>query len=177
MAVSGSGATVYAAGGFTTIGGQPRNFLAGVNAADGSAASFNPNPNNAASAIGVSASAVYVGGSFTSLGGVVRHSIAALNATDGTATSFDPNAGFGTGNATVYALAVTGSHGRVRGGFFTSIGGQPRNYIAALNAADGTATSWNPGANSTGRSRCRFDPLCGRRLPSIGGQPATSSQR
>jgi predicted small secreted protein len=33
------------------------------------------------------------------------------------------------------------------GGYFTSIGGQNRNYIAALDATTGKATSWNPNAN------------------------------
>ena len=33
------------------------------------------------------------------------------------------------------------------GGAFTSIGGQARNYIAALDAATGAATAWNPNAN------------------------------
>ncbi|MBI2618691.1 MAG: fibronectin type III domain-containing protein, partial [Ignavibacteriales bacterium] len=34
------------------------------------------------------------------------------------------------------------------GGLFTSIGGQTRNRIAALDASTGLATSWNPNANS-----------------------------
>ena len=33
------------------------------------------------------------------------------------------------------------------GGTFTSVGGQTRNRIAALDAATGTATAWNPNAN------------------------------
>jgi hypothetical protein len=33
------------------------------------------------------------------------------------------------------------------GGYFTSIGGQTRNYIAALDE-NGNATAWNPDANS-----------------------------
>jgi hypothetical protein len=30
------------------------------------------------------------------------------------------------------------------GGYFTSMGGQPRNHLAAVDAVTGTATSWNP---------------------------------
>ena len=33
------------------------------------------------------------------------------------------------------------------GGTFTSIGGQSRNRIAALDATTGLATAWNPAAN------------------------------
>ena len=175
LAVSVDGLTVYAAGGFSTIGGQPRNNIAALNTADGTATTFNPNPNNAAGAIGVSASAVYVGGFFTSIGGVVRHSIAALNATDGTATSFDPNPSYSPNSrATIYAFAVSADGSTVYvGGFFTLVGGQPRNYIAALNAADGTATSWNPGASSIVQTLALSDPLLyvGGIFTSIGGQP------
>jgi len=35
------------------------------------------------------------------------------------------------------------------GGFFTSIGGQVRTGIAALDAATGTVTDWNPSANNS----------------------------
>jgi trimeric autotransporter adhesin len=178
LALSVNGLTVYAAGGFNSfdglpsIGGQARNYLAAINAADGTATAFNPNPNDAAFAVGVSGSAVYVGGAFSSIGGLVRHGIAALNAADGTATSFDPNASFGAGNATVYALAVSGST-IYAGGFFTSVGGQPRNYIAALNAADGTATTWNPGSNSTVETLVVSGSIiyAGGDFTSIGGQP------
>ena len=150
VAVSSDGSLVYAAGGFNSsngspsIGGQARNYAAAVNAVDGTATGFNPNPNALVTAFGVSGSAVYLGGYFSSLGGVVRHSIAAISAIDGTATGFDPNAaGFNGGTATVYALAVSGST-VYAGGYFGSIGGQPRASIAALNIADGAATNWDP---------------------------------
>src|SRR5204863_1140366 len=60
----------------------------------------------------------------------------------GTLSPWNPNA-----NTTVYALAVSGST-IYAGGDFTSIGGQSRNKIAALDATTGSATSWNP--NATG---------------------------
>jgi len=150
LAISSDNSIIYVAGGFNSsngspsIGGQARNYAAAVNAVDGTATGFNPNPNAVVAAFGVSGSAVYLAGYFSSLGGVVRHSIAALSATDGTVTSFDPNAaGFNGGTATVYALAVSGSTVYV-GGYFGTIGGQSRASIAGINAADGSATSWDP---------------------------------
>ena len=46
-------------------------------------------------------------------------------------------------------------------GFFTSIGGQPRNQVAALDAASGSVTPWNPNVNG-GVSR----PGAGQDAPS-----------
>lgn len=151
LAVSAS--TLYVAGSFKSndgslsIGGQARNYAAAFNLADGAITAFDPNPNYLVGAFGISGSAVYLAGYFSSLGGVVRHSIAALSALDGSATAFNPNAlGFNGGIATVYALAVSGST-VYAAGYFSAIGGQPRASIAALNAADGSATSWDPSAH------------------------------
>jgi len=35
------------------------------------------------------------------------------------------------------------------GGSFTAIGGQPRNRLAALDAATGTATAWDPNVDDS----------------------------
>lgn len=150
FALKASGSTVYVAGGFKSsdgspsIGGKARNHVAAL-AADGTASSFDPDPNGLVGAIGVSDSAVYLGGYFSSIGGVVRRSIAALRACDGSVTGFDPNAG-GIRDGfipIVHALAVSGST-VYAGGYFGSIGGVPRASLAALDAVDGSATSWDP---------------------------------
>lgn len=182
VALAVSGSTVYAAGGFrsvdgsASIGGQVRNYAAAVDAGDGTVTGFDPNPNGVVGAVAVAGSAVYLAGFFSSLRGVVRNSIAAIDATDGTVTGFDPNAvGVNGGNAIVYALAVVGSTVYV-GGFFGTIGGQPRKYIAALNAADGTATTWNPNASSTVRALAASGQLvyAGGGFSTIGGQTRKS---
>jgi hypothetical protein len=59
------------------------------------------------------------------------------------ATTWNPSA-----SSFVNALTLSGST-VYAGGQFNSIGGQPRNNIAALDVATGNATSWNPGANNT----------------------------
>ena len=96
------------------------------------------------------AGGVYIGGNFTQLtpagGGpaVTRNRIARINA-DGSIHPWNPDA-----NGGVNDLAVSGNTVYV-GGNFTSIGGQARNYIAALDATINTnnAMAWNPDANGT----------------------------
>jgi predicted small secreted protein len=135
-----SNGTLYAGGGFTSMGGKTRNYLAALNATSGSLLSWNPNANMEVQALAVSGSTVYAGGNLTSLGGETRNYIAALDATTGKATSWNPNA-----SSYVYALVV-GNGAVYAGGDFTKIGGQTRYYIAALSPSSGNALSWNPGS-------------------------------
>jgi hypothetical protein len=67
LALSTYGDSVFAGGTFTSIGGQLRNYLAGLSTVSGAASDFAPNPN--ASVLAVSAGPrLYGGGSFTQVG-------------------------------------------------------------------------------------------------------------
>lgn len=74
-------------------------------------------------------------------------------------------------NDVVYALALSGSTVRA-GGLFTNIGGSSRNYIAALDASTGAATSWFPNANSLVYALAVSESTvyAGGSFTSIGGQ-------
>ncbi len=138
--------TVYAAGEFETIGGQPRNGLAALNATTGGVTSWNPNPDRRVYTLAVAGSTVYAGGVFSSIGGQARANLAALDATTGAATAWDPapiDSWFG---GSVSALAVNGTTVYV-GGNFEAVGGVFRNNLAAINANTGFVPSWNPNAN------------------------------
>ena len=135
--------------GTPTIGGQTRNNIARLDPNTGLADSFNPNANSTVDAIVAQADGnILVGGAFSganSIGGQTRNHIARLNFTTGLADSFDPNA-----NGNVYAIALQADGKILAGGNFfgtNSIGGQPRNYIARLDAVTGAADSFNPNAN------------------------------
>ena len=93
------------------------------------------------------AGGVYIGGNFTLLTpasgpAVTRKRIARINA-NGSIHAWNPNA-----SDIVFALAVNGST-VYAGGYFTTIGGQTRNCIAALDATTGLAMAWNPIADNS----------------------------
>jgi len=148
-----SGTTVYAGGSFTSIGGQSRNNIAALDATTGNATAWDPNAYSDVYAIAVSGTTVYAGGKFWNIGGQNRSHIAALDATTGNALAWNPSAGFYSSyddppypEPWVFSLAVSGTI-VYAGGIFTSIGGQSRNNIAALDATTGNALPWNPNAN------------------------------
>src|SRR5207248_7663490 len=159
---------------FGAIGGQPRASIAALNAADGSATSWDPSAHYFTGPAVVETFAmadltIYVGGVFTMIGGQTRNNLAALSTVDGMATTWNPNP-----NSEIATLAVSGPVVYV-GGFFTAIGGQGRNKIAALNASDGTATSWNPDATAQANvltlAVSGSTIYAGGNFPSIGGIP------
>lgn len=111
-------------------------------------------PNGRVSAIALDPAnrVVYIGGSFTSVKdrsvSKPRNRLAAIDADTGALLDWAPGA-----NNEVLALAL--ANGTVFiGGNFTSVTGTSgtaaaRSRLAAIDAATGTVTDWNPGANKT----------------------------
>jgi hypothetical protein len=139
------GAAVYVLGMFSQVVDQPRNSIAALDAAVGVPLSWNPDPDAGVAAMQISGDTLYVAGAFNTIGGQPRQSLAAFDLNTGTVTPW--NAGMSsTISGGVHALAVSGSTVYIAG-FFSQIGGQPRNSIAALDATSGLLTNWNPNAN------------------------------
>ena len=152
------------AGGFfsgaNSIGGQPRNRIARLDATTGLADSFNPNANDRVHAIAVQADGkILAGGDFT-----VRTASADSRATASPGSMPRPDRlirSTRTRTMRVYSIAVQADGKILAGGDFTanSIGGQPRNHIARLDATTGLADSFDPNASST----CLFNRGAGGR--------------
>jgi trimeric autotransporter adhesin len=150
------GPTIYVGGAFTRIAGKARGRLAALGAFSGGVSNWNAGANGEVRAIAISGSRLYLGGMFTRIGGRARSLIAAVDRGSGSVSSWNPGADF-QGNCNdrfgasegcyigpaVLALSVSGSRVYV-GGVFTSIAGKNRGYVAALDAATGAATAWNP---------------------------------
>ncbi|KKS93602.1 MAG: hypothetical protein UV70_C0008G0001, partial [Parcubacteria group bacterium GW2011_GWA2_43_13] len=148
-----SGTTLYVGGYFTCLDSSDtcsptRSALASFNTTTGAVNSWDPNAEDYTSvdAFAIYDTTLYVGGTFSCFNacGTERNGIAAFNTATGSLTNWDPNAGAGF---SVSAL-LPSSDGNIVyvGGTFTSIGGATRLSIAALNASDGLATSWDPKA-------------------------------
>ncbi|HKP05056.1 MAG TPA: hypothetical protein VJU77_17020 [Chthoniobacterales bacterium] len=170
---------ILVGGEFNSVGGQPRKLLARLDAITGLADSFDPSGVGfgigfpTVRSISVQADGkILVGGAFTTMGGQPRNHIARLDPTNGSADSFDPNAS-GLNFPSVVSITVQPDGKILVGGAFTIIGGQPRNYLARLDAATGLADSFNPNANGTVYSiavQADGKILAGGFFHTIGGQ-------
>ncbi len=138
---------ILAGGIFTNIGGATRNRIARLDAVTGLADSFNPNANGRVYSMAVQTDGkIVAAGQFSNIGGATRNYMARLDATTGLADSFDPNANGPLPEPGVYAVVVQADGKILACGRFSTIGGQPRNNIARLDAVTGLADSWNPDA-------------------------------
>jgi type IX secretion system substrate protein len=141
-----SGNRIYAGGTYTSLGAwQVRHNLAAFDLTTGLPKDWNPDPNGPiVDALAVKDGLVYAGGEFTSIGGQPRSGIAALDTLTGVATTWNAYSGGGlNGVGAVGAILPSGNTVYV-GGQFTRIGGQSRQYIAALDTNTGLATNWDP---------------------------------
>jgi hypothetical protein len=137
-----SGSTLYVGGNFTNIRTAARNYLAAISTSSGNATNWNPGTNKTVYSMALGAgNTLYLGGDFTKVAGQTRNRLAAVDAATGALIAgFDPDAG-----ATVMSVAYSGSQNLLYvGGVFTSIGGQTRQFLGALQTSNGAPTSWNP---------------------------------
>ena len=136
IAVSPDGTTVYFAGDFSTVAGQPRPGLAAF-VSDGSGNHLSPwsPPIGAVAALGVAPDGrIYAGG---------KDGLSAVDGNGGVIWT----AQSGSGGAKQLVMARDGSTVWVAGDF-TSIGGQARNKLAAVHTDGSVDPAFNPGPGS-----------------------------
>ena len=153
LAVSADGSRIYAGGTFTSVGGAARNRLAAIDAATGAVdPSWTPRTNEGVRAIAVRGNGVYLGGNFTRVNGEDRARLARLDATTGSlAPAWAPSA-----TGLVRTLAVSADGARIYvGGDFSSAGGSPGPYLAALDPA--TGAPYGPWTRPTAPNGTVFD--------------------
>jgi hypothetical protein len=150
------GDSLLVGGEFGWIAGGLRSYVAAVDIrtgqllpldthASGMYVQYFPNPRVAALAL--VGDTLYAAGSFTEIGGQTRSSIAALNVATGEALAWAPDTlgpryeGFPP--PLCETLAVQGRSVYV-GGWFDTVGGESRPFVAALSKETGRVTGWNP---------------------------------
>ncbi len=142
--LSSDEATLYVAGGFTQLGTDERANFGEVDITTGAATNFSPNFNDVARSVSVSTSTgeVYIGGSFTGYGAEAVANLIAIDLSDSSLiTAFTP-----VPDATVLTLALSSDDELLyAGGDFADVNsGTSRDYLAAFDTTDGTATTFDP---------------------------------
>ena len=164
---------ILVGGGFIVFGGQPRLRIARLDA-NGVLDAFSPTANDLVYSIAIQPDGmILAGGAFTTIGGQPRNRIARLNPDTGLADSFNPDASKPDATGDVLTLALQSDNKILVGGFFNTIGAQPRNNIARLDPTTGLADSFDPNANTTVHSivvQPDTKILVGGGFTTIGGQ-------
>jgi hypothetical protein len=133
-----AGNTVFVSGGFATIAGVSRQYIAALDATTGKALAWDAHANGLLAPLAIRGNTLYVGGYFSEIGGQPRNNIAALDAVTGDAMPWDPDADAGVGP--IFLRDTTACVG----GGFSHIGGQSRAGFAEVDLRTGLATPWNP---------------------------------
>jgi Ca2+-binding RTX toxin-like protein len=135
------GDSLWVGGSFTSVGGVPRSRIAEIDIPSRQVTTWNHGVTiSSVRRIALSPTTVYATGQFAGR-------IVGLDRATGASTAFNPApqiAGFGStaGGSVAYVDGVVYYSDE-----FTSIGGQQRPYLAALDPDTGATLAWNPGLN------------------------------
>jgi hypothetical protein len=121
---------------------QTRNQLAAMDLATGALKPWNPDPGwGQVMCIAADPHAIYVGGRFTDINGTTRQNIAAVDLENGDLMNWNP--GVANGEATAVSSLALGGEWVYVGGDFATVGGLPRNFLAAIDTS-GRVGPWDP---------------------------------
>jgi len=142
---------VYIGGNFSGVKdsvSNTRNNLAAFTTTGALVQNWAPNVDNHINTLDIDQGVLYVGGNFTSVNGAVRNRLASINVADGSLAAWNPDAGVGGG---VNIITVDGSTSTVYvGGGFTTVGGQARSGVAAIDNLGNVLNSWMPSISGGG---------------------------
>lgn len=155
LAYDSDGQRLYVGGTFSEIGGVTRRSLAAINTATGAVTGWDPGlsndgPNRGVYALVLTADGrrLYAGGDFSAVAGDASAArLVTLNTFDGVIADNWNSASHTVGDEAVRALALDADSGTLYlAGSFTSLGGNSRNHLGAVNSLTGALRDWNPNA-------------------------------
>ncbi len=165
---------IYVGGGFSSIHDwQPRNGLAALDVTTGALLPWKPAiDGGGVSHLGVIGNTLYMLGTIHSIDGQPRGNLAAVDATTGRVTPWDPGP-LTSHSYPIDHMMVTTSDAVFVGGYFSSLGGQPRSCLAELDPVTGAATAFNPGPDDNVYCMAAKDDTLyvGGSFINIAGQP------
>ena len=138
------GTTCYAGGYFTSLTSPvpatiTRNYIGGINIANGAITTFNPSPNSYVYAINKSGTNLYYGGQFTLVNGTDRKYVAASNVSTNALQAWNPSA-----NYIVNSLNIDASNNVIIGGSFSGFQETSHTYASSINYTAKALHSWTP---------------------------------
>lgn len=172
------GSRIFVGGEFATLNDWvQRKGLASLTSS-GTLTSWAPIVDAYVSHLLLSGNRLYALGNFSLIDGITRKGLAAFALPSGTLTSWDPNATriyYGNSvHVTMESFAIADGIIYVAGDF-TSIGGQPRIGLAAVDAQTAAVTAWAPDAplDATGDQTYVFDLLVSGNVVYVAGSFAS----
>ncbi|MBI5773296.1 MAG: immunoglobulin domain-containing protein [Verrucomicrobia bacterium] len=131
-------------GGFTSLAGQARNYLARLNANGSLDTAFNPGADGIVFSTAVQVDRkIVIGGIFNTVGGAPRSRLARLNEDGSLDTGFNPNL-----EGAIYNTTLQPDGKLIIGGTFNTVGGTARYHLARLNPNGSVDTAFNPDINN-----------------------------
>lgn len=181
-----AGGTLYVAGVFRVMDGEPRQDLAAFDVSTGALLPWDPHVGGALNfgpvvrALAVRGDTVFVAGDFSQVDNQPRAGLAAVDGRTGVVLDWYP----GAANREVLSLALSGNN-LYLGGYFTQFAGQSRNRAAAVDASTAALLAWNPNVTGpddryVGSPRvwalavCESTIYLGGQFAGVGGQARTA---
>jgi hypothetical protein len=139
------GRRAIVAGSFRRTPGHGVQRLTAIDLATGRVSEPFARPDGAVDALALARGELYAGGEFDTIGGTKVAGLVAFDVKTGGLLHWRPD--LGGSRADVSALAISGSIAYALGDF-ESVGGKPRQGLAAIDIRSGRATGWNPNPDS-----------------------------
>jgi len=139
-----SGTTLYVGGNFLRVNGFERNNLAAINLTTGSLLDWKPDPDGEITSLAVSNNQLFVGGKFKKIQNSNTSYLASFNISD--ANNILLRADWNVRPNGVVTTLLVSDNLLYFGGYFSKIGVDYREQLAAADVTNGRLAPWNPGA-------------------------------